>query len=178
VFTLNGVLVDGNTVSGSLIDSHDYGRISLYSSTIAGNTIGASATIDPVYVECSLAGTVVMQADIVWQPGHLIHSDSTPQPGCIRYLVTNENSSIPTADRALSVVADPQFINPTLGNFGLLASSPAIDLAPAISGTVTYSGDARIVDIAAVTNRFGPQDAGAYELAGAQSDIIFAHDFE
>ncbi len=177
-FSINGALVDGNNVTGSLIDSHDYGRISLYSSTIAGNTIGANATIDPVYVSCNLATTMFMQADIVWQPGHLLHSAAanSTQTGCLRYLVVNEDSTIAPSDRSLSVVGDPQFAGPALGNFALLPSSPAIDLAPAIGGTVTYPGGARVVDLSSVANRFGPQDAGAYELA--VNDVIFANGFE
>jgi predicted outer membrane repeat protein len=176
---LNGVLVDGNASSDDLIDANATGRLSIVSSTFASNNIGGDAVIHPHGRFCADGFGLFLNSSIVWQPGKLVQSDLTSTAtGCLTHLVVGELGSIPEADRPLSRLGDPRFVNPTLGNFDLQSSSPALDFAPAVSGAVTYSGGPRTIDLSGVTNGFGPQDAGAYELAGLPTDELFANSFE
>ncbi len=76
------------------------------------------------------------------------------------------------------LVADPEFIDPGLGNFHLATTSPAIDLCQGIPLLHPLDADMepRGWDDPTAANTLGAYDAGADE--SYLSDVIFKNDFE
>lgn len=177
-FQANGAVIDGNTNTSVLLDAESDALLQVLGSTIANNTI-PSAQIVNADLRCRGSDNIgtdffVFQHSVVLQPGKRITS-STPENGCLRYVIGSVFENIPIADESTFSSADPQFTDASNGNFTLKVNSPALDFAPTVSGfRFTRDGSARSVDLAANTNEFGPVDLGAYEMASSdfpQTDI-------
>lgn len=167
--TLDGALVARNHVDGGFAAIVGLGpdtAVVVQSTTIADNTIAAGALVFGTPTTCDVADDEVgihLRRSIIWQPGHglLFSLFEPPQADCFDDLVANDFGMLgAAADR---VVADPAFENLAAGNYRLSATSPALDFAPAHAGDATLDGGARVIDLPAVTNLFGPQDLGAFE---------------
>jgi len=167
--TLDGVLVTDNHVDGGFAAIVGLGpdtAVVVQSTTIANNTIAAGTLVFGTPTTCDVADDEVgihLRRSIIWQPGHglLFSLFEPPQANCFDDLVANDFGMLgAAADR---VVADPAFENVAGGNYRLSATSPALDFAPAHAGDATLDNGARVIDLPAVTNLFGPQDLGAFE---------------
>jgi hypothetical protein len=176
--TFNGAVIDNNQAQGFFVNS-TRGRTEVTNSSIAGNTFGASSFSNESMV-CGAGGPTVsfMEGNTFLQPGKTMVSTALAGlAGCGRFNVANSLGGLAAADQFLSLAADPQFVDVANGNLRLLPTSPAIDFAPALVSAVTRDGAMRVADIPGVTNAFGAQDAGAYEMPSG-SDLIFSNGFD
>lgn len=166
----DGSLIIENQVSGGFgafaVSTSD-GALVLSASTVANNVmVTAGATVFGTPTTCDPGDDEVgihLRRSVIWQPGHslLLTLFDPPQATCFEDLLANDFGWLGAAsDR---IVADPAFENAAASNYRLSATSPALDFAPAHAGDATLDDGARVIDLPAVTNLFGPQDLGAFE---------------
>lgn len=152
--TIFNSLVAGNVLSGNVVSASDGAGVTIESSTITGNVVGAAQVLD-------IDGGFQMQRSILWQPGRtsLHHSggSSTSQN-----VVTSERGSLDGGNTPYVLEADPRFVDPVRGDYHLRAASPAVDFASSGAGP-DLEGRARAVDLPIKANRMGTADLGAYE---------------
>ena len=118
----NSLIID-NDVSLELLRAQDEPQVGLIDTTIAGNAIGAGYVL-------SVSDEFILQRSILWQPGTISFTGGgTPT---VEQTIASEAESLGGGPGA--VVADPRFIDPARGDYGLRAASPAIDYAPPIAG--------------------------------------------
>ena len=155
LFYVNNVQVTDNAslapiIGGAcqLIDVNDV--------TMAGNSIGNANVI-------AVDSDFVMTRSIVWQPGKTTIGAGTGEHA-FDEIVTGESASVAATGALRVLQADPWFIDPAHGDYGLQAASPAADYAVAINGDDRDAqGQPRDVDWPIKANTFGPRDVGALE---------------
>ena len=181
--TMNGALLTGNTVTGTLIQnvSDNFngldGYLGIYASTIAGNDIGAADVI-------GASGFIGIKSSIIWQPGkRTVHSlGGDVLPGDVDYTLASDLTGVPASTH--NGVADPRFQSAATGDYHLRLDSPAVDFAPTLvdgagNPTVTADNLPRNIDLTSVVNEFGSVDLGAYERQFAcAADTVFCNGFE
>lgn len=183
---LNGTVISANAVSGTLLHNPDdpfaglHGRLQLYATTIAGNDIAGGEVIRSV----GRGGLRILRS-IVWQPGKrtaLSTDGESFYADEVDYVLGNDLAGLPASPHNLQ--QDPLFENAANGNFRLKRSSPAVDVAPLEHPAwqpdfLEADNGARVIDLPATPNLFGPQDLGAYERQlDCIDDTIFRNGFE
>ena len=172
----SGALVVNNIATEGVISSEGSGEstVEVSSSTLASNSIGEGHAVIRGKGACANEQGTRVRNSIVWQPQRpLIAPIGILDGACFRHLLGNDFGALPAA--ADRVVAEPFFLNAAGGQFHVSTGSPAIDFAPAIATDATRDGVPRVIDDIDRVNRFGPQDAGAYER---YSDRIFETGFD
>jgi predicted outer membrane repeat protein len=155
LFYVNNVQVTDN-VSPAPIISGACQLIEVNDATIAGNSIG---NVNVIAVDSDF----VMTRSIVWQPGKTTIGAGTGGHA-FDEIVTSESASVAATGALRVLQADPWFIDPAHGDYGLQAASPAVDYAVAINGDDRDAlGQTRDVDLPIKANTFGPRDVGALE---------------
>jgi|GEM_PF-5241848 len=184
-FTLTNSLLHHNTTTsgGTLIRSttseNDCCEITIngYNNTIADNDVNPVGLTKPTILLSN-------QSNLNWYNG--IIWDDRPEAtflglpsdpvgvelnlDCL--LVAENNWDIPTA-----IIGNPQFINPTNGDYHISANSPAIDVCQndIWSDSPDIDGQQRNVDHVPTQNILGTQDLGVDEYH--TPDLIFADGF-
>jgi hypothetical protein len=120
---LSSLLVTGNQTSQALIRWNTDFIARMTDSTIAGNVIDGTAVFD-------LGDSVDLQRMLIWQPGKLSKIGSGVANA--EWTIASEAASLGGGPGA--IVADPRFVDPARGDWGLRAASPAIDYAPPVVG--------------------------------------------
>ncbi|MBS0438946.1 MAG: hypothetical protein JSS33_06020 [Proteobacteria bacterium] len=151
---IHRTVIGSNTTSREVI-RQSVNPLSIFDSTIAGNTIGSGSAILK-----TTNSDVTIQRSILWQPG----STSLSRSGgsfSASDLVASEKISLNNQ----AMVFDPLFVDPAHDDFGLRAGSPAIDFAPATAGNDRDAlGRTRNVDLPNFDRTFGSsRDVGALE---------------
>lgn len=177
-----GALLVGNTSTRGMIENDDTeeafagSNLVVMTTTIAGNTIEAGDVIINY-------GYVTLQHSIIWQPGKRVLRTTSSFLGPVDYMVVSDLEGLPASSH--NRITDPLFVAPASSDYRLRLNSPAIDFAPPLTDPPGYLIAAtadnlpRIVDLAPVTNVFGPQDLGAYERQFAcADDTMFCNGFE
>lgn len=166
---LHRAVFSGNQTTSDLIQQTD-GPLSLWDSTIAGNSIGGgSAVLRGVNSALSL------KRSILWQPGSAILSRAGGSV-TTEYLDASEHGSIGDPFTALSF--DPRFIDPAHDDFRLRAGSGAVDHAPTLPGDDRDAyAQPRDVDLPAKFNLVGARDIGAFERGSVQP-LVLSGDFD
>jgi hypothetical protein len=149
--TLNNCLVIGNTVFymgfGGTVSGAGGGVASgtLINCIIVGNTAGYSngGVLGGVMTNCIIFDNI-----------------ATVDPNCSIYNSLNYCCTTPLAAGPGNISSDPQFVNPTAGNYRLQSSSACVNSGDntAVVGTTDLDGNPRIVS--------GTVDMGAYEYQG------------
>lgn len=121
-FALDTVAFVGNAASATLIRIEDGGALDIVDSTLAGNAISATEVL-------SVNGDFSMLRSILWQPGKISLTQSAGAVSIVQ-VIASETASLGAGALALS----PRLVDPDRGDVRLRAASPAIDLAPAITG--------------------------------------------
>jgi predicted outer membrane repeat protein len=180
---LEGALIVGNNVSGTLLHNPDdqlanLNDLAIINSTITGNMIGGTDVIRTIdYYE--------LRNSIVWQPGKRVLNvlNASASLADIDYLLASDLLGIPASTHNL--IADPKFEDSAAGNYRLRIDSPAIDYAPLRTDpfdgpyTATVDNRSRVIDLDGVENEFGAQDLGAYERQfNCAEDTIFCSGFQ
>ena len=168
--SINGSLIAENRVDGSFaafISASSSNGLVLSASTVVNNlftnpsslVFGTGTTCDP---QDDAVG-VHLRRSIIWQPGHglLFTLFDPPQANCFTHLIANDFGWLDTAPDRLAI--DPQFVNVSSGDYHLASTSPALDFAPAFPDDVVLGLGPRAINLPAVSDRFGPQDLGAFE---------------
>lgn len=177
---LSTCLITDNGVSGNLIAA---GQIypgyttNIARCTIANNTIDAADVID---LGQTMTGNLAY--DIFDQPGK---PAAVFGPGDhtldVSYTMAADAVGLPTATNPGVVQARPDFVDAASGDYRLLLASHGVDFAPSIAGS-DLDGAPRSIDLAAIANKFGPVDLGAYErqsafACDASADALFCDGF-
>ncbi len=155
-------LLASNTVSGQLIDMHgSRDSLSLSTSTIGGNSIGANEVIGFT----ASTGILGLYDSILAQPGKLSLKHPAPLTSAnlaVGSTLASDTSTLPTGDNMFEGPA--RFVDPEHGDFHLRAGSPAIDFAAAVPGNpIDLDGRARDQPYDLRPDRLGSRDLGAYE---------------
>lgn len=180
----NGVLVSGN--AGAFVGGYDSCQFYMSNVQITGNASpwpiigGACQTIE--VSDTTIAGNgidsanviatdanLVLRRSIIWQPGKTTLGAGIGTRA-ISDIVTSESTSLNAANGLFITQADPWFIDPAHGDYGLQAASPAVDYALAIVGIDGKDRDAqgqpRNMELPIKANSphpSGPRDIGALE---------------
>ncbi|MBN8481718.1 MAG: hypothetical protein J0L88_09025 [Xanthomonadales bacterium] len=171
----NGALLVDNLSTDGLIFAQGGGHaIDVSSSTLASNSLGEGNAVIRAAGACSASGGLQVRHSIVWQPQRaLVEPTAAIDPACFSHLISADFGVLPAA--ADRVVADPLFLAAASGNFQVFSASPALDFAPPRATDATRDGAPRVMDLADRTDRFGPQDVGAYERF---EDRLFKNGFD
>ena len=142
---------------------------------------------------CTLAGNAIDNGYVVYVNGRLTLVNSIiDQPGysvldfvgdaanrSINYVIANETATLPGAQHTQGNT--PVYVDAVNGDYHLAPNSPGVDYAPAQNGT-DLDGNPRDVDLAPVSNLYGPRDIGAYERQTpfncGTAETIFCNGFE
>lgn len=168
-FNVANTLIAGNAFSQELIRLTD-GRVKVLDATIAGNTIGAT------HVLSSGSMDLTIHRSLLWQPGRILLNRSGGTFDSADNMVNEIDSFGGNFNGAL--VANPRFVDPDHGDYSLRAGSPAIDMAPPISGDDRdTSGNPRDQDLPITDADSGVRDIGAFERQSLQP-IVLNGDFD
>ncbi|MBX3701954.1 MAG: putative Ig domain-containing protein [Dokdonella sp.] len=161
-FLSEGALFDHNDVTGMLFDGcHFRSTCHFAAVTIADNLIGATAVM---FGSNGTLGSFSLQRSLVHQPGKRVVLGST-LGDVVRYSVVNDLSGINTVTVGglpVNIVGTPVFADANNGKY-YLAGGAGRDFAPYTASDPTRDRGNRNIDIPAVPNTFGIQDAGALE---------------
>lgn len=163
--TFNGSLIVDNEASTQLFEAFiAEGGIRVSASTIADNRFPIPGR--PVFLaltSCPSSSGLRVERSIVWQPGEQAFPGTLGplDPACYRYLIASNFPGLPASPERIK--DDPQFRDPARRDYRLADTSPGVDFAPFSGFDWTRDGNPRNVDRPAITDRFGPQDLGAYE---------------
>ncbi len=164
---LQNSAVVGNTVSDSVIVAEDEGGYPKFeNATIAGNSIGADTVL-----RLGNNGHGTLHRSIIWQPGKTtlqLHGD----PLDLFDDMVSERGSVDQGNSPYVKQQDPRFIDPAHGDYGLRASSPAVDLTTPVAGDDRdlYS-NARDVNLP-IVNGLYVRDLGAIERQTLQPLVL------
>lgn len=161
-------IIGNNTTSSDLIKQTGQ-TLTVYDSTIAGNTIGGGSAILR-----TASSNVGIERAILWQPGSTSWSHSGGSLTIDR-TDASENGSLGGGFAAYTF--DPLFIDPAHGDYGLRAGSGAIDFAMAgLNQDRDAFGRLRNVDLPNADNP-GTRDIGALERP-AVLPLVLNGDFD
>ena len=166
-------LIADNHTQHELISVQDGRGFGINGCTLAGNVIDNGYVL---YVN----GRVTLVNSIIDQPGYsVLEFVGFDANRSIDYVIANETASLPGAQHTEYNAL--VFVDAANGDYHLAPNSPGVDYAPAQSGT-DLDGNPRDVELASVTNRYGPRDIGAYERQSAfacgTAETIFCDGFE
>jgi hypothetical protein len=134
---------------------------------------GTGAQVPSFGALFSTNGELVLLSSIIWEPGRDV-VDSSPALVLAADLLLHDATDFPAQTDIR--VGDPQFVAPTLGDFHLAATSPALDSAPTTDvPELDLDGNPRVVDLVEIPNLGGSVDLGAYERP---ADVLFRSGFE
>lgn len=157
-----GVLFDHNDLTGMLFDGcHFRSTCHFAAVTIADNLIGATAVL---WGSNGTLGSFSLKRSLVHQPGKRVVMGNT-LGDVVRYSVVNDLSGINTVTEGglpVNIVGTPVFADANNGKY-YLAGGAGRDFAPYTASDPTRDRGNRNIDIPAVPNTFGIQDAGALE---------------
>jgi hypothetical protein len=168
---LGNCVIDNNQSfdAGKFLVRIRYGDVRFDSCTIASNTADSDAVFDVPDFRSNdpppPPGGFTLTRSIVYQPGHHTwHADGlNPPPANADYVLTNDLGTLPAGTHL--VTGDPAFLDPAVDLRPHPGQSPAVDFAPAKQSDVyDRSGGARVVNLTALADIYGPRDLGAYEL--------------
>ncbi len=144
-----------NAVSGPLLRFTDGSDATIESSTIAGNTIGATQVI-------AANGALRLRRSILWQPGKTsaTHSDGVLSATNV---LTSERGSLDGGNTPYVTDLAPRFVDPARGDYRLRAASHAVDFA-STGGGDDLLGHPRALDLPFKADTMGTADLGAFEL--------------
>jgi predicted outer membrane repeat protein len=180
---LSNCLVAGNHFTAAVTDQDDT-TVAIDGCTFASNTLDGNRFFT-LYADANRSTKLNLSNSIVQGDG----DDKTalfvgPSTLDADYNLLSDLSTVSSGTG--NFTADPEFVDPTHGDYHLAANfvlglySPAIDYAPASDGGLDLDGHARNFDLGAVDNRYGPRDLGAYESwrACAAADTVFCNGFD
>jgi hypothetical protein len=158
-------LIAANSLSSdifriTLSDGHNDPAFELTDSTVANNVVGGATHL----LRFDNSPQVVIRNNIIWQPGKLTMlypggPPSTLSSSDIRYNVVSDASTL-TPD----LQSDPKFNDPSVNDYGLRISSPALDFSPAVAGDDRgLDGRPRDQQVRPGGPRFLVRDPGALE---------------
>jgi uncharacterized repeat protein (TIGR01451 family) len=168
--SINGSLIAENRIDGgfgAFVSQSASNALVLSASSVANNLfMNPSSTVFGTGTTCAPQDDAVgvhLRRSIIWQPGHslLFTLFDPPQASCFTHLIANDFGWLGTAPDRLAI--DPQFVNVSTGEYHLASTSPALDFAPAFPDDVVLGLGPRAINLPAVSDRFGPQDLGAFE---------------
>jgi hypothetical protein len=166
---LDNVLIDGNQFTRQLIR---VGYLYLHDSSLAGNSIGAGTVL-------STSDLVEIKRSVLWQPGLTTLENSGQMR--VDHVMASEIDSLggnfggggDCGGGVCAILADPRFIDPAHGDYGLRVASPAIDVAPPIAGDDRdTSGNPRDQDLPFTFADNGVRDLGAFERQSLQPMVL------
>ena len=171
-FYVENVQITGNSSLWPIIGGSCQ-AIEVSDTTVAGNSSNDANVI-------AINADLVLRRSIIWQPGK-----TTLGAGIgtrtVADIVTSEAASLNAVNGLFITQADPWFIDPAHGNYGLQAASPAVDYANPIAGDdIDAQGQPRDVDLpikANVPHPGGPRDLGALERQ-ALLPLVLNADFD
>lgn len=171
---LSDSLVAGNVVDGDLVIADSQTRTKITNCTISGNQIGSAVVHSDGILD--LFDDIVAQG----QTTTLVYTGGNPNNLTIDYLLSMEVASLAQGSHVIH--GDPAFVDVATGDYRLMATSLAIDVAPAVGGDDRdLDGRLHDQDIASVPNLDGVRDLGAYErqlrYCGA-ADTVFCATFD
>jgi len=155
---LSNCLFASNGGNAPVVDAS--ANTSLDNCTLSRNNVGAIGPALRSSAPFSLTRSIIDQHEV----NNIAYSG--PAGGLtVDYVLSITSAGIPSGPTI--VHGDPQFVAPSSGDFHLLATSPAIDFAPAPIPPLDHprdlDGAPHDVDLPAVADRFGARDLGAYE---------------
>ncbi len=165
-----GVVFDHNETTGMLFDGGNFRSTrQFFAVTIADNLIGADYVLDGG----DAFGAFQLKRSLVYQPGKRVTRWGTVNDD-VRYSVVNDMNGINTVlEGGLPVnsIGTPTFANAANGKYFITGSSSTNssgrDFVPYTAGDPTRDRGNRNIDLSAVPNAFGIQDAGAFETPAA-----------
>ena len=170
---LRNCLIADNHTQHELISVRGGRDIGINGCTIAGNTIDSGYSI---YANVGDQGFLLVNS-IIDQPGRSV-LDYVGDNGLrnLGYLIANETFTLGGAPYTQGNT--PVYVDAASGDYHLAVNSPGLDYAPS-QGGFDLDGKPRTVDLATVTNLYGPRDLGAYERqTGTVVDVLFQDGFE
>lgn len=167
----SGLLVENSLVAHNTGGNLLFGVYDTSEVLLAFVTVTDNGSLDSV-VDAVFPAQLHVLSSIIWEAGgHVLSSTTNPQNfDCV---MAHELASAPSATG--SVVADPQFVDPSLGNFQLAITSPAIDYCDDFFHTpeaLDYLGGGRPWDTPV------PNGFGAFDLGALENQLLFADGFE
>jgi len=175
--TLTNCLFAENQLSHELLFGDANAPVSIENCTFANDLIGAVDVINND-IAISLSTSIIDEAGT-----QTLHFTGDSGRLHVVNVLTNDNTLTPLGTGV--VVGNPLFVDMAHGNYHLVATqlgntivaSPAIDFAPPVAGDDRdIAGNPHDQDVAAIADRFGVRDLGAYEMQPI-SDRIFADGF-
>lgn len=169
---LNSCLLANNTLYAELIAFGD-ASASINQCTIAGNVNIADG------YALLLANADLTLTNSIFAEGSQQTLDNTNGGATLilDYVMSGETASLSSGTHIIQS-NDPGFVDPGSGDFHLRASSPAIDVAPAVAGDDRdLENRPRDQDLPETPNLDGPRDLGAYERQPSScemGDTIFS----
>jgi predicted outer membrane repeat protein len=169
-------LVTDNDIREAAILSYYWGggTTQIGECTIANNTMytGGHVLDMEVISQVSIGSLIIAEPGIPSLRFIPLYSGEQPQA---HYIISGEVATFPS-DPTLMAMANPyvNFVDPEDGDYHLTVTAPALDYAP-VHADASLDCSSGIYDLPNVTNRFGAQDLGAYELP--PPDRIFASGF-
>jgi len=172
------VAMVGNTVSGSLMSVENSAvAFKFDNTTIAGNSVG-DGTVLRIWNGNDSGGNSYgwLRRTIIWQPGKTtLHLNGPPL--ALLDDIVSERGSVDGGNTPYVSEADPRFVDPEHGDYGLRAASPAVDRTTSVAGDTTdLYGNPRDVKLPIVTNGW-QRDIGAIERQTLQPLVLNA-DFD
>ena len=166
---IDNALIDGNQFSKEVVRA---AHLQIHDATIAGNSIGADTVL-------SSSSHVEIKRSLLWQPGRITLQHSGTM--AIDHVFASEIDSLggnfggggDCGGGVCAILGDPQFVDPAHGDYGLRVSSPAIDMAAAISGDDRdVSGRPRDQNLPHTNADNGVRDIGAFERVSLQPMVL------
>ncbi|MBO9664338.1 hypothetical protein [Dokdonella sp.] len=170
---IRNALITGNQVGHELVRSSGGDGLSVFDSTVAGNTVGAGNLL------AATGKDVQLRRSILWQPGLTTLARSGGSLA-VESMLASEVGSFTGAvgSGVLPMMVDPRFVDPQHGDYRLRAASPAVDLAAAIAGDDRdVLGFPHDQDLPAKGNFAGVRDIGAFERQSLQP-LVLNGDFD
>ena len=150
--SLDHCVVSSNVLQRGVIEALNGAPLEIRGSTIAGNTLSGNTVI-------TASGGLRLEQSIVWQPGKQTAQISGTR--VIDDVIASELISLVSSPSV--IYAEPRFIDPQRGDYGLRAASPAVDFS-GVTNTVDINGSTHNKDMTLVTDAFGFGDVGAHEV--------------
>jgi hypothetical protein len=172
---LDTCLIADNTTTAELM-TFGSAAASVNQCTIAGNSIGGTSVL---YAETgfSMTNSIIEQGSLP-----AVHYVGSGNGITLDYLLLSPAAPTPSLGATHIVKADAQFVDTGNGDFHLAPNSPAVDVAPPVTGDDRdLENRPRDQDLPEVSNINGDRDLGAYERQLSACDVgdtIFCNGFD